>query len=49
MEKDIEEIRDKIEEFMKKYGVAVKVETICEGRNIEGKIINAKACLIITS
>lgn len=49
MEKDIEEIRGKIEEFMRTYSVAVKVETTFESRNIEGKIANAKAHLIITS
>ena len=50
MEKDIEIIREKIEDFMKKYNVTVKVETICEGRDIcTGKIINGKAHLIITS
>ena len=50
MEKDIEELKTKIEDFMRRYGVTVKIETICEGRDVRtGKIVNGKAHLIITS
>lgn len=49
MEQEIEEIRTKIEEFMKKYNVTVEVKTVCEGRYLSGKIANPKAHLIITS
>ena len=50
MEKDIEEIKKKIEDFMLKYNVTVEVKTdyytIC---STEGKIIQAKANVIIKS
>ena len=48
-EKDIEELKTKIEDFMRRYSVVVKVETTFESRNIEEKIVDAKAHLIITS
>ena len=50
MEKDIEEIKKKIEDFMLKYNVTVEVKTyyytICLTK---GKIIQAKANVIIKS
>ena len=49
MEKDIERIKEELEEFMKKYNVTVKIETIYEGRSVTGEIINAKANMTIYS
>ena len=49
MEKDIERIKEKLEEFMKEYNVTVNVETEYQGRNWEGKIIAPKARITIHS
>ena len=49
MEVEIEEIRKKLEEFMKKYNVTVEVQTVCEGRCWDGRIVNPKARFIINS
>lgn len=49
MEKDIKRIKEELEEFMRKYNVTVKVETVFEGRSITGEIINAKANMTIYS
>ena len=48
MEKDIEEIREKIETFIKKYGVKVEVETVEVRTNING-IVSGNAMITIHS
>lgn len=48
MEEDIEDIRNKIEDFMEKYNVSVKVETSC-GYTVYGKIAEPKARISIYS
>lgn len=49
MEEDINSIKEKVEAFMRKYNVAVQIETVCAGRSCDGKIVNAEARLIITT
>ena len=49
MDKDIKRIKEELEEFMRKYNVTVKIETVFEGRSITGEIINAKANMTIYS
>ena len=48
MEKDIEEIREKIENFIRKYSVTVEVETIEVVRSIKG-LVSGKAMITIHS
>ncbi len=49
MEKDIERIKEKLEEFMKEYNVTVEVETNYQGRSYDGTIIAPKARITIHS
>ncbi len=49
MEKEIEEIRTKIEQFMEKYNCLVTVETTSYGYTVEGKLAQARTRLIINS
>lgn len=49
VDREMEEIKNKIDNFMKKWNVTVEVKTICEGKSVNGKIVNAKSHLIITS
>ena len=49
MEKDIERIKEKLEEFMKEYNVTVEIETYCQGRSYDGTIIAPKARITIHS
>lgn len=47
MEKEIEEIKDKIEEFIRKYGFSFKCETICKDRDKSGLIIDPRVAISI--
>lgn len=49
MEKEIEKIKELLNEFMEKYNVTVEVETSAIGRDFEGRIIRPEANLIIHS
>lgn len=49
MEKEIEEIRTKIEQFMEKYNCSVTVETTSYGYTVDGKLAQPRARLIINS
>lgn len=49
MEQELEEIRTKMERFMRKYNCSIKVETICLGYTCDGEIVNPKARIIINS
>lgn len=42
MEQEIKEIKQKIEDFCKKYNVAMEVDTIIESRAFDGKIVGQK-------
>lgn len=48
MEKDIEELRTKIEEFIGRYGVTVEVNTCEVARTIKG-IVSGKVCITVHS
>lgn len=49
MEKEIEEIRTKIENFMMKYSCEVEVKSVSYGFTVDGKLAEAKAKIIINS
>lgn len=49
MEKEIEEIRTKIEDFMEKYNCEVRVDSVSYGYTADGKLAEAKAKIIIES
>lgn len=49
MKKDIELIRNLIEEFMEKYNCTVKVETASYGYTSNGRLAYPKARFIINS
>ena len=49
MEKDIEELKEKMQGFAKKYNCVLEADTYVVGRDLEGKIVNPRVEIIIRS
>lgn len=45
MEDDLNELKQDLEDFCKKYNVTIKVETYCEGRLLNGEIYKPKVSI----